>query len=278
MTVPAEAAVRVGAVVLSWNSCDYIGLCLDSLRQHEPSVGVYVVDNGSADGSIEFLRRNYPEAILIERTDNLGFAGGSNVGIQRALADGCEFVLLLNNDAVLDEPFIAACVHRCRQDPTIGIIGPAIIEMDPPGVVQCLGGDINLWTLTFRYRAAGQPYTRRDRATDVGFVLGAAMLIRRQVLEKVGLLDAEYFPAYVEEADLCHRARLAGFRSVVHEGCRISHRGATSSGGAVTSYRRFAANSLRFALKHLNAGQFAIAAHLIIWRGLYWKAFRRGVQ
>jgi GT2 family glycosyltransferase len=101
------------------------------------------------------------------------------------------------------------------------------------------------------------------------------MLISRKVIEQVGLLDMEYFPAYVEEADLCHRARLRGFRSVVYEGRRLRHRGALSGGGSLTSYRRFAANCLRFAFKHLAPAQFIVATHLIVWRGCYWKLFRR---
>ena len=271
----AESEPRIAAVILSWNSRKFIADCLDSLGAHEPRVVQYVVDNGSTDGSVEFIRRRFPAVRILETHHNLGFAGGSNVGMRQALADGFDYVLLLNNDTVVDEPFTGDCVSLFNADASIGIVGPAIVEMNAPDVVQCLGGDIGLWTLTFRYRAAGMPFTRRPRATDVGYVLGAAMLISRKVVEEVGLLDVEYFPAYVEEADLCYRARLKGFRSLVYEGCRVRHLGAVSGGGSLTSYRRFAANCLRFAFKHLSPAQFIVATHLIVWRGCYWKLVRR---
>jgi GT2 family glycosyltransferase len=269
---------KVGAVILSWNSRDFIAGCLDSLRAHEPDVVQYVVDNGSTDGSATFLRTRFDTISLIESPSNLGFAGGTNLGIRRALAEGCDYVLLLNNDTVIDEPFVGQCLAQCRADSTIGIIGPAIVDLNRPDVVQCLGGDINLWTLTFRYRGAGQAYVRRERVTDVGYVLGAVMIISRQVLEQVGALDPDYFPAYVEEADLCYRARANGFRSVMYENCRVRHLGAVSSGGSATSHRRFAANAFRFGLKHLRPVQFAVATHLIIWRACYRKIVPHGAR
>jgi len=265
----------VGAVVLSWNSRAFIDRCLDSLRRHEPQVVQYIVDNGSSDGSVPHIRERHPHAVLIERSDNLGFAGGCNVGIRQALADGCQYVLLLNNDTAIDEPFVAQCTNTLATRNDLGIIGPVIVEMDAPDVVQCSGGGVDLWTLNFPYRGAGVRFERREQVVEVGYVLGAAMLIKRAVLERVGLLDGEYFPAYVEEADLCHRARAAGFKSAIDESVRVRHTGAASSGGSLTSYRRYAANCLRFAFKHLSPMQFAVATHLIVWRGLYWKLFRR---
>jgi GT2 family glycosyltransferase len=273
--LPVDPDARVGAVVLSWNSLGFIDTCLQSLRQHEPRVALYIVDNGSTDGSCEHLRRRYPEAQIIENGHNLGFAGGSNVGMRQAVAEGCQYVLLLNNDTAIDEPFVDRCLDVLARDPEIGIVGPVVVEMKQPDTVQCLGGSINLWNLTFAYRGAGSRFERRDQAVEVGYVLGAAMLIRTTVLTKIGFLDEEYFPAYVEEADLCHRAKLAGFKSVVYEGSRIRHQGSASSGGSLTSYRRYAANCLRFAFKHLSAAQFIVATQLIAWRGLYWKMFRR---
>lgn len=267
-----------GVVVLSWNSRGFIADCLESVRLHEPSVRLYVVDNGSTDGSVRFLHDRFSDITLIENVDNLGFAGGSNVGIRRALADGCDYILLLNNDTIIDEPFVTKCVDLCRADASIGIIGPAIVQANDPDTVQCLGGNICLWTLAFRYRSAGEPYVRRDELSDVGYVLGAAMLIKRQVLEQVGLLDPEYFPAYVEEADLCYRAKAQGFRTVVYHGCRVRHLGEMSSGGALTSYQRFAINTLRFGFKHLGPTQFAVASHLVVWRACYRKIVKHRTQ
>jgi GT2 family glycosyltransferase len=258
--------VKVGIVVLSWNSCEFIGACLGGLRRHEPTSPVYVVDNGSTDGSPEIVARAHPEMTVITLSSNFGFAGGSNVGVARALADGCDAVALLNNDTVIDEPFIDSCARLLDEHREIGIVGPVIVEADNPTVVQCRGGRIGLWTLDFAYEGAGEKFERDDRYDTVDYVLGAAMIIRREVLEATGGLDAEFFPAYVEEADLCFRARRLGYRSVVYHGARVRHVGAKSGGTPAASFRRFTVNRFRFGLKHLSALQLFVATQAIVAR------------
>jgi GT2 family glycosyltransferase len=260
--------MKVGIVVLSWNSRDFIGGCLSGLRRHEPTSPVYVVDNGSSDGSPETVARDHPEMTVIKLPSNLGFAGGSNVGIARALADGCDAVALLNNDTVIDEPFIDACARLLDEHPQIGIVGPVIVDAENPAVVQCRGGRIGLWMLDFAYQGAGERFERGDRYDTVDYVLGAAMIIRREALEATGGLDAEFFPAYVEEADLCFRAKRLGYRSVVYHGARVRHVGAKSAGSAATSFRRFTVNRFRFGLKHLSALQLLVATQAIVVRAM----------
>jgi hypothetical protein len=258
--------MKVGIVVLSWNSREFIEGCLAGLRRYEPASPVYVVDNGSSDGSGEVLATAHPEVSLIKLPANLGFAGGNNVGVARALADGCEAVALVNNDTVIDEPFIGACVRVLDEHPEIGIVGPVIVEAENPAVIQCRGGRIGLWTLDFAYLGAGERYRRREDYDTVDYVLGAAMIVRREVLEATGGLDAEFFPAYVEEADLCFRAGRLGHRSAVYHGARVRHVGAKSGGTPRASFRRFTVNRFRFGLKHLSALQLLVATQVIAAR------------
>ncbi len=258
--------MKVGIVVLSWNSREFIGACLAGLRRHEPRSPVYVVDNGSSDGSPEILATAHPEVTLIKLPANHGFAGGSNVGAARALADGCDAVALVNNDTVIDEPFIDACARVLDEHPEIGIVGPVIVDAENPAAVQCRGGRIGPWTLDFAYLGSGERYERRDRYDTVDYVLGAAMIVRREVLEATGGLDAEFFPAYVEEADLCFRAGRLGHRSAVYHGARVRHVGAKSGGTPEASFRRFTVNRLRFGLKHLSAPQLLVATQVIALR------------
>jgi GT2 family glycosyltransferase len=260
--------VKVGIVVLSWNSREFIGACLAGLRRHEPTSPVYVVDNGSTDGSPEIVARAHPEMTVIKLSANLGFAGGNNVGVARALADGCDAVALLNNDTIIDEPFIDSCARLLDERLEIGIVGPVIVDADNPAVVQCRGGRIGLWTLDFGYEGAGEKFERADRYDPVDYVLGAAMIVRREVLEATGGLDAEFFPAYVEEADLCFRARRLGYRSVVYHGARVRHIGAKSGGTPAASFRRFTVNRFRFGLKHLSALQLFVATQAIVVRAI----------
>jgi GT2 family glycosyltransferase len=242
--------MKAAIIVLNWNSWGLIDVCLRGLRKHEPH-SVYVVDNGSEDGSAERIAAAHSWVTLIRVPVNLGFAAGNNFGIARAVRDGCEVVVLLNNDTIVDEPFVDGCLAVLAQEPAIGIIGPVVVEGDTPTAIQCRGGRIISWRLAFPYIGRGEPYQRLERREIVDYVLGAAMIIRTEVVTALVGLDPEYFPAYVEEADFCFRARKAGFKSAVYLGARVRHLGDRSSGGYDMALRRYTGNRLRFGLKHL---------------------------
>lgn len=256
--------MKIGIIILSWNSKQYIDECLTGLLKHESS-DVYVVDNGSTDGSPDYIAQNYPTINLTVLPVNVGFALGNNIGIEKALKDGCDGVFLLNNDTIIDESFLEPCVNILLDNPQIGIAGPVVVEAYEPQIIQSAGGKISLWTLGFPFLGEGERFVRRDYMQPVGYVLGCAMLIRREVILQTGGLDPEYFPAYVEEADLCHRSRLLGYNSVVTYAARVRHIGKKSSGGSDTAVRRFHSNQFRFGMKHLHWAQFLIAGHLLVW-------------
>lgn len=255
--------MRVGIIILSWNSKKMIDECLSGLLAYE-RYPVYVVDNGSKDGSPEYIAEKYPNVELIKSPVNLGFSSGNNLGIVRALEDGCDAVLLLNNDTLIDDSFLEPCIKAMKDDPTIGVAGPVVVEGNQPETIQCAGGNINLLTLGFPYIGKGKPYKRRKVIQDVGYVLGAVMLIRREVIEKIGVFDPEYYPAYVEEADLCYRARRKGYRSVICHEVRVRHIGEQSGGTYNTAFRRYTKNRFLFGLKHLGPVRFLCAGLLIV--------------
>jgi len=257
--------MKVGIIVLSWNSKKFIDVCLNGLLKHESSP-VYVVDNGSVDSSPDHIKNNFPQVILICSPVNLGFASGNNLGIQKALQDGCDAIFLLNNDTIIDEKFIQSCLNVLKSNPSIGIVGPIIVEGNNPDIIQCRGGKISLWNLGFPYIGRGEKYERQDYFKPVDFVLGAAMLIRREVIEKTGGLDPEYYPAYVEEADLCYRARLLGYKTVIYYGTRIRHLGKMSSGSHDDYIRLLTSNRFLFGLKHLDSLRFLLAGQIIVWK------------
>jgi len=258
--------MKIGIIILNWNSGLLIDQCLRGLLDHE-SHPVYVVDNGSSDGSADLVANKYPQVTLIRSPGNLGFAEGNNVGIRRALQDGCDAVFLLNNDTIIDEPFIGVCAQMLENDSKLGIVGPVIVEGDKPHIVQCCGGKTTLWNLSFTFRRRGQPYVKRDICEVVDWVLGAGMLIRKDVFDKSGgLLDPEYFPAYVEEADLCYRAKKAGYLSAIHHGARVRHIGSQSAGSYQNVFRRMMVNRFLFAVKHLGLFRFMSASAIIVSR------------
>ncbi len=267
--------MKVGIVVLSWNSKELIGQCLTGLYRYEPNSMVYVVDNASRDDSCSYITANFPQVNLIRAPLNLGFSDGNNLGIQQALTDGCEAVFLLNNDTIIDEAFIGDAVKVAESKPEIGIVGPVIVEGESPEEIQCAGGQIRLWTARFDYHEQGSKYVKQERVVSVGYILGAAMLIKREVIEKIGYLDQEYYPAYVEEADFCYRAKVAGFRSVVSYGSRVRHLGGKSSGDKGTEFRRMMVHRFLFAVRHLNPAQFMIASVDICLRVFIRKFMRK---
>lgn len=256
---------------VTWNSEQFLADSIGRLHKFARPEDIMVVDNGSSDRTLELLMWDYPGINLICLPVNTGFAGGNNVGMKAALQKGCDAVFLLNVDTIIDEEFIHPCLKVLEDHPDIGVVGPVVIEAYLDNVIQCEGGRIHAIRANFPYRNRGRRFVRREEIVDVDYVLGAAMMIRRQVIERIGYLDEDYFPAYVEEADFCYRARQAGYRSVIHRGSAIRHIGAQSSGGRLKANNRLAAHRFYFAIKHSGPVSFFIAALAIAARAVYWK-------
>jgi hypothetical protein len=207
----------VGVIVLNWNGGDDTLACLASLaRLDYPAFEVVVVDNGSTDGSVPAVRRRFPEAVLLLNGENLGYTGGNNVGLLHVLDRGLDYALLLNNDTEVAPDFLRILIEAAEADPAVGIAGPMIYYYDRPAVIWSAGGAIDwrrgrTWMVGLDEQDTGQFGTE---PREVDFVTGCALLVKREVLERVGLLDERFF-AYYEETEWCVRARRAGFR-VIH--------------------------------------------------------------
>jgi GT2 family glycosyltransferase len=208
---------QVAVIVLNWNGRDDTLACLASLSQLDyPACDTVVVDNGSSDDSVVSIRAAYPQVTLIEAGDNLGYAGGNNVGLEYAKTMDADYALLLNNDTEVAPDFLGLLVEVAEADPAIGIAGPTIYYYDQPGVVWSAGGAIDWQRGSTRMVGLDEwdegQFGQVPRTVD--FVTGCAMLVRRAMLEQVGLLDERFF-VYYEEAEWCVRASRAGFK-IVH--------------------------------------------------------------
>jgi len=198
-------------VILNWNGRDYIRGCVRSaLDQTYGNFRVLVVDNGSTDGSRETVADEFPEAGLLPLPDNLHFARGSNAGFEEALRDPeCAFVAPLNNDTRVDPEWLASLVASA-QEPRVGTVASKMVFMDRPEILNSTGiaiaRDGSGLDRGWNQRDEGQ----FDTAVDVFGPSAGAALYRREVLETVGLFDAD-FVAYYEDLDLAWRARLAGW-------------------------------------------------------------------
>lgn len=242
---------KVSVVVLNWNgvadTCD----CLDSLRACSyPDLATIVVDNGSEGDDVQRLRARFGNSIqLIENPRNLGFAGGANTGIQQALRDGADYVLLLNNDVVVHPRFLHELVTAARGLPDFAAACPKIYFYDRPQVIYSAGGMVNPWTGGARQVGRGrEDRGQYERIAVRDYADGACMLIARDALERVGLLDEDYF-AYWEETDWCARAREAGLRCYYVPAARVWHKAAASLAASNDFHFLFRRNALLFLRK-----------------------------
>ena len=201
-------------VILNWNNPLDTVNCLGSLaRISTLDVETIVVDNGSTDDSVAIIQRQHPACTLLQTGTNLGYAGGNNFGIRYALKSGAEFVMILNNDVIVSPDFLTPLLAALRAQPDVGIVTPLVADTEPIDRIWALGSRVD-WRTGQVYRIhAGETVATYCNAPpfDIEIASGAAMLIRRSVLEQVGLLD-ELFFLYYEETDWCLTVREQGYR------------------------------------------------------------------
>ena len=223
--------MKLVAVVLNWNGGDETPHALASLA----GIETICVDNGSTDGSDADVERDFPDVELIRNGANLGYSGGNNVGIRRALECGADWVLLLNSDAVA-EPGLAAALERAAEArPDAGVLACVVLS-DDGARIEFAGGSFNTWLgYSGRVTDFGKPVASLSRARrDVARASGAAMALSRAFVERVGLLDERLF-AYAEDVDLVLRARRAGFAVVLVPDAVTRHKGSASTGGRAST-------------------------------------------
>ncbi len=244
----------VAVIVLAWNGLALTRATLDSLaRCRRPdgwTVRVTVVDNASSDGTPAAITADYPWVELVALPENRRFAGGNNVGIVRALEQGADAVMLINNDVQADPGLLERLLLALEQEPGAGAAAPLIYHAAPTDVIWYAGGECRP-AIAF---SAHRGIRTRDRGQyrsveDTGYLTGCCLLATRACWEKVGLLDERYF-IYAEDADWCLRARAAGFRLLFVPTARLWHEVSASSGGGANAwkiYQRLRANAAMWA-------------------------------
>jgi len=211
--------MELAIVILNWNAAADTIRCVRALSSWERVRPIiWVVDNGSTDGSAEIIARECPFVHLIRNSFNLGFAGGNNRGIKEALAQGDRPVLLLNNDAFIDENNVILLLETLHSDPRIGFVGPLLFDADRKDYLLAAGGK----NPVLHHHSHILRLKPGSTVREVEYVVGTVILIRPQVIHQIGLLDEAYFFS-MEIADLCMRARRQGYLSVVDTRARAYH-------------------------------------------------------
>ncbi len=258
-------------IVLTWNGWDDTRECILSLQGIvNEETRVLLVDNGSSDGTREKTRRIFPWIELMETGTNLGFPGGNNVGIREALLRGAEFIILLNNDTVVDKDFARELLSVAMREKNIGMATSKIYFYDQPEKIWFAGGDISRWT--GRSRHAGYGLVDRgqfDDVEDIGRPCGCSLLVTRRFIEDVGLMNEDLF-LYGEEIDWAFRAREKGYRCVLAPRSKVWHKWAAGTGGARSgAYLYYSVrNMLRVLNNHARIGFSPLNAFrnlLVVW-------------
>lgn len=241
----------ISVIIPLWNGAKWIRPCLAALtRQGEAApfvLEVVVVDNGSIDGSPAIVERDFPSLRLIRNGQNLGFAGGCNVGLAEASGD---VLVLLNQDTVVQPGWLAGLVAAV-DEPGVGVAGSLALLADGL-TIQHAGGVVD-WPLGIaRHLGYGEALDSRwQSGADVQFVTGASLAMRRELLDRIGPLDEGFWPGYYEDVDFCWRARDAGYRIHYTPDSVLVHAESGSFTDPIyTAWARLRGR-LRFCLKHL---------------------------
>jgi GT2 family glycosyltransferase len=249
---PARA---LWVVVLNWNGLADTRALLPTLAVCRMPPGwtlkTLVVDNGSGDGSVDALRREFPDIELLALGENRRFAGGNNPGIQRALERGAAAVMLLNNDTLVDPGLAEHLLRALEQDPGAGAVAPLIYFAAPSQRIWYAGGRcVPALGLTGHRGLRELDRGHYRKAEPTGYLTGCCLLAPRATWERVGMLDEGYF-IYAEDADWSLRARAAGYRLLFVPTARLWHQVSASSGAAspFKIYHRLRANA-RLCARH----------------------------
>ena len=256
----------VSVVVVTWNALPYVEQCLESVRGED----VVVVDNGSKDRTVALVRERFPEVRLIEQ-ENKGMGGGNNAGMRAA--DG-RYFLLLNSDAWVVDDGLAQLVAFADAHPEAAVVGPKLLNTD--GTLQrSARGEPTLWSLATEYLAIRKlaPHSGRlnplyrgdfdhDRVAEVDWLSGAALLVRREAADAVGLFDEDFF-MFSEEVDWMTRFRRAGWKVLFYPGAEVVHLGGASHGGRM--YVENLRGHLRFFAKHRSLKEAERVRRMLLW-------------
>lgn len=296
-----QANVDLSVIIVNWNTRDLLAECLRSIvrsqgldfRFQEPGASsqrqetltpdpcpltteIFVVDNASSDGSAAMVRELFPWVRLIESPNNLGFAAGNNLALRHATG---QYILLLNPDTVVTEGAIERLWQVLAAQPAAGIAGAQLLNADDSpqmsvGVYPSLWSELPLVNRRLNpMRSTRQLSTARSDliVQSVDWVSGACLMIKRQVVETIGLLD-ENFWLYTEETDWCYRARAAGWNVLSVPDVKIYHLARAASGQRhVFTMLHFYQSRIRFARKHYGAAHAVVMKQVLRTKAAIWR-------
>lgn len=225
--------MKVTIVIPNYNGKHFMKPCLASLKEQTcHDYRILVVDNASTDGSIEYMKENYPEIDVIALDQNYGFSRAVNVGIQNSTTP---YVILLNNDTTVDPHYVEEMIKAIEKSPRIFSVSSKMIQMYHPELIDSAGDLYTLigWGIC---RGAGRPISNYTEADDIFTACAGAAIYRRSAFKKIGYFDENHF-AYLEDIDVGYRAKIYGYKNMYCPTALVYHVGSGTSGSKYNSFK-----------------------------------------
>lgn len=259
----------VSIIIVNWNGKHWLMNCIPSLyKQKYKNFEIILVDNGSTDGSIDWIENNYPKLKIVKNKINLGFAEANNQGFKRVSG---KYVLFLNNDTVVTNDFLTILVRGLEKNPQIASLQSRMLLMDYPKKLDSVGAFLTATGFLYHYGIAKNWQKKYDKKIPVYSAKGACMIFKKNVLDETlvdgEVLDNDYF-AYFEETDLCHRVWMAGYEIYFEPKSVIYHKMGGTSNDMKNSFIQFHSfkNRINTYLKNLSLKKliFILPLHIIM--------------
>ncbi len=254
-----KCRAEVVIFVLNWNRKNDTLECLHSLFQlKHANYNLIVIDNASTDGSVEAIKKRYPEIFVIKNDTNLGYAGGNNVGMRYCLVSKAQYFVILNNDTILHPLFLDALVDAAERNLDGGIFGAKALSYSEPDKIWSTGATFSTEVMDFvnirekDMSLSSMEKCEEERAEEIDIAVGYAMLLRTEMLRNIGLFDEDFYLMH-EESDLCFRARDSGYKIYHVPNAILWHKGSVSFGGDESPLHQYfwSRNRLLWGKKHL---------------------------
>lgn len=262
-------------IIVNWNGYNDTFECLNSIvKINYANYRIVVVDNGSDTNEIDGIEKNFPKIKLIKNSQNLGFSGGNNLGIEFSIKEGADFVLLLNNDTIVEPDFLNHLVDNILKDEKIGIAVPKINYYSNPNMIWYAGGFISKLRGSGFTIGEGKFENRYTKNKYVTFATGCCLLIETTAIKQIGAMDESYF-LYLEDVDYCLRAISAGYKILFVADSKIYHKvsGSTTRNNALLPLYYVTRNRLYLTRKFLNYYfylTFSIILIIFSIKSCYW--------
>ena len=216
---------KIYIILLNWNNEEDTIECIESLKKiNYNNYKIIVIDNGSEEKSVQKIEKKYSDLCIIKNRSNLGFAGGNNVGIKYAIDNDVDYVLLINNDTIVEENFLTELVVVGDADEKNGLLGSKIYFHSEKNRIWSAGGKVNWLKNKGTHIGLDEiDEGQYDKIKEVDYLTGCCLLIKKEIIEKIGVLEEDYF-LYYEDTDFSLRAQNVGYTCVYVPASKIYHK------------------------------------------------------